>query len=108
MGGPIFLFTQDPLGRAAYKNLMFPTWFIQNLVFWTSLETDFQETVHCIQLYTKMYINVVCQPVYIVFRARILKHSMEAEKSTFRGEPSFQRSECTAGFTEATTFLCCF
>jgi hypothetical protein len=29
---------------------------------------------------------------------------MEAEKSTFQGELSFQRSECTAGLTLATTF----
>jgi hypothetical protein len=36
-------------------------------------------------------------------RALILKHFMEAEKSTFRGELSFQRS---AGFTVATIF--CF
>jgi hypothetical protein len=33
---------------------------------------------------------------------------MEDEKSTFRGELSFQRSECTAGFTVATIFLLCF
>ncbi len=39
-----------------------------------------------------------------VTRARIFKHSVEAEKSTFRGELSFQRSECTAGLTVATTF----
>ncbi len=37
--------------------------------------------------------------------ARILKNLIEAEKSTFRGELSFQRSECTAGFTVATQFL---
>jgi hypothetical protein len=34
-----------------------------------------------------------------VYRARILKHLVEAEKSTFRGELSFQRSECTSGLT---------
>jgi hypothetical protein len=33
---------------------------------------------------------------------------MEAEKLTFRGELSFQRSECTAGFTVATIFVLCF
>jgi hypothetical protein len=33
---------------------------------------------------------------------------MEAEKSTFRGELSFQRSEYTAGFTVATSFVLCF
>ncbi len=38
-------------------------------------------------------------------RARILKHLLEAEKSTFQGELSFQRSECTAGLTMAT-ILC--
>ncbi len=38
-------------------------------------------------------------------RARILKHSMEAEKSTFQAELSFQRSECTAGLTVATSFV---
>ncbi len=30
---------------------------------------------------------------------------MKAEKSTFRGELSFQRSECTAGLTVATIFV---
>jgi hypothetical protein len=43
-----------------------------------------------------------------IYRVRILKHSMEAEKSTFEGELSFHRSECTAGLTVATNFLCCF
>jgi hypothetical protein len=37
-------------------------------------------------------------------RGRILKHLVEAEKSTFLGELSFERSECTAGRTVATTF----
>ncbi len=41
-------------------------------------------------------------------RARILEHLLEAEKSTFRGELSFQRSECTAGLTVATTFCVVF
>jgi hypothetical protein len=36
--------------------------------------------------------------------ARILKHSVEAEKSTFQGELSFQRWECTAGLTLSATF----
>jgi hypothetical protein len=40
--------------------------------------------------------------------ARILKHWMEAEKSTFRGELSFHRSECTVRFTVATIFVVCF
>ncbi len=40
--------------------------------------------------------------------SRILKNLLEAEKSTFRGELSFQRSECTAGFTVATIFMLCF
>jgi hypothetical protein len=35
------------------------------------------------------------------YRAQILKHLLEAEKSTFWGELSFQRSECTAGLTMA-------
>jgi hypothetical protein len=39
---------------------------------------------------------------FFASRARIRKHSVEAEKSTFRGELSFQRSECTAGLTVAT------
>jgi hypothetical protein len=30
---------------------------------------------------------------------------MEAEKSAFQEELSFQRSECTAGLTVATTFF---
>ncbi len=38
-------------------------------------------------------------------RARILKHLLEAEKSTFQGVLSFQRSECTAGLT-MDTILC--
>jgi hypothetical protein len=33
---------------------------------------------------------------------------MGAEKSTFRGELSFQRSECTAGLTLATTFCAAY
>ncbi len=37
-------------------------------------------------------------------RARILKHATEAEKLTFQGELSFQRSECTEGLTVATIF----
>ncbi len=41
-------------------------------------------------------------------RARILKHLMEAEKSTFQGELSFQRSWCTSGLTVATIFVVCF
>ncbi len=36
--------------------------------------------------------------------ARILKLAIEAEKSTFQGELSFQRSECTKGLTVATIF----
>jgi hypothetical protein len=39
-------------------------------------------------------------------RARILKHSVKAEKSTFQGELSFQRPECTAGLIVATIFSC--
>ncbi len=35
-------------------------------------------------------------------RARILKHLLEAEKSTFRKELSFQRSESTTGLLQAT------
>ncbi len=38
-------------------------------------------------------------------RARILKHLVGAEKSTFQGELSFQRSECTAGLTMASFFV---
>ncbi len=37
--------------------------------------------------------------------ARILKHLMEAEKSTLRGELSFQRLKCTAGLK---FFVFCF
>jgi nicotinamide mononucleotide adenylyltransferase len=37
--------------------------------------------------------------------ARILKHLMEAAKSTFR-DPSFQRSECTAGLILQQFELC--
>jgi hypothetical protein len=44
----------------------------------------------------------VLQLFYKVNRARILKHLLEAEKSTFREEPSFQRSENTIGILQAT------
>jgi hypothetical protein len=37
-------------------------------------------------------------------RARILKHLVEAEESTFRGELSFKRSAYPAGLTVATIF----
>jgi hypothetical protein len=47
--------------------------------------------------------------VYIQYstqtRARILKHLLEAEKSTFREELSFQRSESTIGLLQATVFV---
>jgi hypothetical protein len=33
---------------------------------------------------------------------------MEAEKSTFRGEQSFQRSERTGGLTVVTILVLCF
>jgi hypothetical protein len=36
---------------------------------------------------------------------RILKHLLEAEKSTFRIELSFQRSESTTGLLQATVFV---
>ncbi len=39
-------------------------------------------------------------------RALILKHLLEAEKSTFCEEPSFQRSESTTGFRHALVFVC--
>ncbi len=40
-----------------------------------------------------------------VYRARILKHLLEAEKSTFREELSFQRSESTTGLLQGTVFV---
>ncbi len=43
--------------------------------------------------------------VYMKPRARILKHLLEAEKSTFREELSFQRSESTKGLFQATVFV---
>ncbi len=36
---------------------------------------------------------------------RILKHLLEAEKSTFRIKLSFQRSESTTGLLQATVFV---
>jgi hypothetical protein len=45
-----------------------------------------------------------CLRIRAQSRARILKHLVEAEKLTFQGELSFQRSECTAGLTVATIF----
>ncbi len=53
-------------------------------------------------------LHILWSTRYGVARARILKHLMEAEKSTFWGELSFQRSECTARFTLATIFMLCF
>jgi hypothetical protein len=44
--------------------------------------------------------------LYFDIRARILKHLLEAEKSTFRKELSFQRSEGTTGFVQAIVFVC--
>jgi hypothetical protein len=47
-------------------------------------------------------------PIYaqkIDDRARILKHLLEAEKSTFREELSFQRSESTTGLIHRLQFL---
>ncbi len=38
-------------------------------------------------------------------RARILKHLLEAGKSTFRNELSFQRSESTTGYVQASVFV---
>ncbi len=43
--------------------------------------------------------------VIAVTWARILKHLLEAEKSTFRKELSFQRSESTIGLLQATVFV---
>jgi hypothetical protein len=40
-----------------------------------------------------------------MYGARILKHLLEAEKSTFREELSFQRSENTIGLLQATVFV---
>jgi hypothetical protein len=38
--------------------------------------------------------------------ARILKHLLESEKSTFGKELSFQRSESTTGLGQVTVFVC--
>jgi hypothetical protein len=45
---------------------------------------------------------------YSEYRARIFKHLMDAEKSTFRRELSFQRSKSKAGLTVATIFCALF
>jgi hypothetical protein len=55
-------------------------------------------------VYTHVYVNIV-YVLYILCWAQILKHLLEAEKSTFRGELTFQRLESTAGLTVAT-ILC--
>ncbi len=77
-------------------------------------------TIRCLLTYFKLDVHVLyissnghCNKRQVaagecMYRARILKHSMEAEKSTFHGELSFQRSECTAGFTVAKIFVLCF
>ncbi len=40
------------------------------------------------------------------FRARILKHLLEAEKSTFHEELSFQRSQSTTGLKQGRVSVC--
>jgi hypothetical protein len=40
-----------------------------------------------------------------MYEQRILKHLLEAEKSTFREELSFQRSENTIGLLQATVLF---
>ncbi len=68
----------------------------------------------CIILH--LHLQRACKPLHLLnntdvsvpngaTRARILKHLLEAEKSTFRGEPSFERSECTAELSVATFFV---
>ncbi len=52
------------------------------------------------QHFTMLYCTL-----HMFSRARILKHLVEAEKSTFQGELSFQRSECTAGLTVPSFFV---
>jgi hypothetical protein len=47
----------------------------------------------------------VAASIYVEPRARILKHLLEAEKSTFPKELSFQRSESTIGLLQATVFV---
>ncbi len=49
--------------------------------------------------------GLYCSHRLLKTRARILKHSLEAEKSTFREELSFQRSESTKGLLQATVFV---
>jgi hypothetical protein len=41
-----------------------------------------------------------------VASSRILKHLVEAEKSTFQEELPFQRSESTTGVQQGTLFVC--
>jgi hypothetical protein len=57
-----------------------------------------------------LFMNIVLVAEILIFgretRARILKHLLEAEKSTFRKELSFQRSESTTGFVQALVFIC--
>ncbi len=52
---------------------------------------------------SKMLADKLCEPLHS--RARILKHLLEAGKSTFRKELSFQRSESTTGFVQASVFV---
>jgi hypothetical protein len=49
--------------------------------------------------------STVFGPVYVEYRARILKLLVEGKKPTFQGKLSFQTSQCTAWFTVATIFL---
>jgi hypothetical protein len=46
-----------------------------------------------------------CTVLPVCTRARILKHLLEAEKSTFRIELYFQGSESTTGLQQATVFV---
>ncbi len=105
-----------PTLRPAGMNLLYTIYIVQCVYegecdgVWTCLfyELPLQCTV-CVQ--RSVYKSTSRFPAWThsssPSKARILKHSMEAEKSTFQGELSFQTSESTAGLTVYTTFLCC-
>jgi hypothetical protein len=91
----------------------------QNILKYNSAEPEFsfswKDSFRKSQLFkmnfqtTWLFIKI-CLPLwpgdlFFSYWARILKHLLEAEKSTFWGELSFQRSECTAELTVAT-ILC--
>ncbi len=55
-------------------------------------------------VYLQLHSSLYTGTVHVLSRARILKHLLEAEKSTFQEELSFQRSKNTTGLKQEHVF----